>query len=322
MTQQVDNLIFDVSGLLYRTYYKSKSQPTYRVKGSLDEEDDDNQADAAGLALHSALNSMLKFFNMFKPNRVVACFDRPNNWRKQYMASKLSISARQYKGTRRQNQTEAQKRDFQNFIEHAQEFERLLQEETGILTLAGDMLEADDCISGWTQRFHDQRNIIASNDSDMQQLITDTTDVCNFTSGELVECPDPKYFLFEKTFRGDTADNIVSTYPGIRSTRLKKAYDNPYDLANLLAEPYVTPTGEQLTVRDILEENQLLIDLSKQPPAIRKLIDRTIDDELAKTKRFDFWKFSAFCNRNKLKHISSNLQTFRPLLVGGYSNVR
>lgn len=318
--EQVDNLIFDVSGMIYRTFHAGLKTQLRRSSSLFDDDEDEDQlaVDHAGYALHSALMSMRKYFEMFSPSRVVACFDRPDNWRKQYMNSDLSVTKLKYKGNRRQNQTEAQQALFARLIDHMQEFESLLDNETGIITLARPMLEADDCIAGWVQRFPHQRNVIASNDSDMVQLITSTTSVCNLTSSKLVECADPKYALFEKTFRGDSADNIANAYPGIRSTKLAKAYTDPYLLANILEEKYVSPTGIECKVGDVIEENQLLMDLTKQPPHIRRLINETIDAELAKTKRLNFWKFSAFCNQRKLKEIGASLPTLRPLLAGGY----
>jgi len=322
MTQPVDNLIFDVSGMLYRTFHAGLKVSLRRSSALFEDDDDadeDTQAvDHASFALHSALMSMQKYFNMFSPSRVVACFDRPDNWRKQYMNSDLSVTKLAYKGNRRQNQTPTEAALFERLIEHMQEFEALLTNETGIITLARPMLEADDCIAGWVQRFPNQRNIIASNDTDMLQLITEHTSVCNLTKSELVQVEDPKFVLFEKLFRGDKTDNIANAFPGIRTTKLAAAYKDPYLLANLLAEKYVSPNGVECTVGEVIEENRLLIDLSKQPPAIRKLMDDTIDAELARDKRLNFWKFSSFCNQRKLKAVATSLPTLRPLLVGGH----
>jgi hypothetical protein len=326
MSNKTDHLIFDVSGLLYRTYFTAKAVPQRKKAGLFEDDDEDSNPkdDLASFALHTALMSMNKYFKQFKPDRVIACFDRPNNWRKQYMASELSVSKRPYKGNRRQGMSDAQQAEYFKLLEHMAEFESLLEHETGIITLANDGLEADDCIAGWIQRHPTARKVIMTNDSDMSQLIDDNTSVCNFTSGKIVECDDPKYFLFEKTFRGDTADNIASVMPGIRSTKIRKAFEDPFTLANILGEQYIAPSNpdQSLLVRDAFEENQLLMDLTKQPQSIRKKIDKTIDEELSKTKKFDFWKFSAFCTERKLNNILTSIQTFRPMLVGGYHNVR
>lgn len=324
----VDNLVFDVSGLLYRTYYSSLKQPQYNSANLLAEDEDDEISQAekfSSFALHTAITSMNKFFKMYKPRRVIACFDRPNNWRKQYMASELSISKRPYKGNRRQSQTEAQKKNYMLLLQHMVEFEKLLEQETGIRTLAADSLEADDCIAGWVQRFPTERSVIVSGDSDMRQLINDNVKLCDLTTGELVDCPDPNYYVFEKIFRGDSSDNIASIYPRIRATKIQKAYEDAFTKVNIFAEPYINPLlpdGVEYTVGEAFDENKLLIDLTNQPPLIKQLINSTIDDELTITKRFDFWKLSAFCRKKKLTNITENLQTLRPLFVGGYANVK
>lgn len=324
----IDNLVVDVSGMLYRTYYAALNQPMRRVDVSAIVDDEEqtpfDSTEFAKFALHAALNSMNKSFKEFKPKRVIACFDRPNNWRKIYMQSDLALSKRPYKGQRRQTMTEAQKIQYYKFLDHMAEFEQLLEVETGILTLAANSLEADDCIAGWVQQHKDQTNVIASGDSDMCQLITPTTKVYDLPTGKLKECEDPKYFLFEKIIRGDTADNIASTYPRIRATKIKDMYTDEYVKQTVFAQPYLNPlvSREGSTIGEAYAENELLMDLTKQPLEIRNLMDKTIATELEKTKRFNFWKFAAFCNKNKLKNVLENIEYFRPLLVGGYHNVR
>ncbi len=319
---QVDNLIFDVSGMLYRTYYSAKNQPAKRA--GLFEEDEE-PFNLANFAMHTALNSMNATFKKIKPSRVFACFDRPNNWRKQYMSSDVAISVLEYKGNRRQNMSEAQQADYFAFVQHMGEFEQMLRAQTGIYTVAAEGLEADDCIAGCVQMLADEQNVIASNDTDMYQLITENTRVYGFTAGDIVTCKDPKFFLFEKIFRGDKSDNIVNIYPGIRTTKLQAAFDDPYALANIFAEAYIPPsdpTNTQFTIQDLFHENELLIDLSKQPPYIRRLIDKTINEQLTETKRFNFWKFCEFCKKHTLTDVLNNVQQYRPLLLGGYKYVR
>lgn len=321
MSAAVDDLIFDVSGMLYRTFHALQKQPgVSSPRRGILEEDDDEFLDPASLALHSALMSMNKSFKQFKPKRVIACFDRPNNWRKLYTASDLSVTGVPYKGTRRQDMTPAQQEQYYKLLDHMKEFEDLLQEQTGIITVAGNGLEADDCIAGWVQSNPSKMKVVMTLDSDISQLINETTSVCNFKTGEIVVCEDPKYFLFEKTFRGDKSDNVPSAVPRIRETKIRKAYEDPYTLANILQEDHVTRSGAIVPVSAVLEENQLLMDLSKQPPEIRALIARAIENAVNKTKRFDYWGFARFCKERKLTKIHESLPTFRPLLLGGYGN--
>lgn len=330
---KVDNLIFDVSGMLYRTYHALQATQgrSHVRKQILDEDDDsDEMPDIGGMALHSALQSMNKSYKQFQPKRVVACFDTPGNWRKKYMESGLAISRLKYKGQRRKDFTPAQFAAYHKFLDHINEFQEILSTMTGIIVLSAPLLEADDCIAGWVQQYPDEVNVILTGDSDMHQLITETTHVCDYKTAELVVMDDPQFYLFEKCFRGDMqSDNVASAYPGIRATRLAKAYTNKIELVNILEEQWHNPAayplpeeGEEeprvIKVKEILEENQMLIDLTKQPPAIRKLMEKVVTTNRDAIKKFDFWKFSAFCTRTKLKKISQDLQTFRPLLIGGH----
>lgn len=309
--------------MLYRTFHSLQKQPGTSAprRGILDDPDEEF-LDPASLALHSALMSMNKSFKQFKPSRVIACFDRPNNWRKLYTGSDLSVTGVPYKGNRRQEMTPTQQEQYYKLLDHMKEFEDLLQEQTGIVTVAGKGLEADDCIAGWVQNNPSRRKVIMTLDSDISQLIDETTSVCNFKTGELVVCDDPKYLLFEKTFRGDSSDNIPSAVPRIRETKIRKAYEDPYTLTNILQGDHVTRSGKIVPVSAVIEENQLLMDLTKQPPEIRALIDQAIDKAVNKTKRFDYWGFAKFCKERKLTKIQDSLPTFRPLLVGGYGNGR
>jgi len=333
----VDNLIFDVSGMLYRTYYALQAQGGKSGKGGIrkqildDDDDNDELPDIGGMALHSALQSMNKSFKQFQPKRVVACFDTPGNWRKRYTASGLAISRLQYKGQRRKDQTPVQQAAYAKFLEHVNEFQDILTRMTGIVVLSAPLLEADDCIGGWVQLYPNEINVVLTGDSDMHQLITENTHICDYKTAELVVMEDPAYYLFEKCFRGDMqSDNVASAYPGIRSTRLQKAYTNKFELANILEEQWHNPVahpipaeGEEaqvIKVKEILEENQMLIDLTKQPPAIRKLMERVVTTNRDAVKKFDFWKFSAFCTRAKLVKILKDLPTFRPLLIGGHGH--
>ena len=56
-------LIFDISNILYRTFYANKG---------------DDDITLAGLAQHAALTTLNKYFKEYKPNKVVMTFDRPN----------------------------------------------------------------------------------------------------------------------------------------------------------------------------------------------------------------------------------------------------
>ncbi len=260
-------LIFDISNMLYRTFFANKK------KHSVEE--------SAGLAQHSALITLNKYFRNFKPHKVVMAFDR-SSWRKAYTANELCISGKPYKGNRRQNMTPAEKEMLVRFMNHLNEFEMMMTKQTSVVCLAGDGLEADDLVAGVVKMFPDDEIIIVSADKDFIQLLR----------GENVKLIDPAsgkdrrlllneeyhgdvdYFMFEKCIRGDIGDNVQSAFPGVRKTRIKKAYTDAFEQVNLMNETWSigekgTDEFKEFIVKELYEENRLLMDLNEQPDIIK-----------------------------------------------------
>ena len=130
-------LVFDISSMLYRTFFQNKNEDVVTN---------------AGLAHHMALMSMRKFYNKFQPHKVVMTFDRPS-WRKEYTLSEDCISGKKYKGNRRQKMTPKQQEKFAAFMTHIQEFEGLMRDHTNIICLSKEGLEADDLIAGFVEAY-------------------------------------------------------------------------------------------------------------------------------------------------------------------------
>ena len=128
-------LIFDVSNLLHKTFYAHNTEDDITL---------------AGLASHSALTTVNKYYNKFKPQKMIMAFDRPS-WRINYTKSDKCVSGLVYKGERRKNQTPKQKERYKLFKQHITDFETLVTENTSIVTLARSELEADDLIAGCVQ---------------------------------------------------------------------------------------------------------------------------------------------------------------------------
>ena len=297
--------LIDVSNLLYRTFYANVQESEDTI---------------AGLAMHSALNTMNKYFKMFKPDRLVMVFDR-NSWRKDYTASEACLSKKPYKGNRRQNMTPGQQAKFERFKHHLGEFETLITNYTTVVTLAQFHLEADDLIAGFAKKYGNEDNqvVIVSADSDLLQLtryenvsvISPATD----KPQSLAEYDgDPMYYLFQKCIRGDSTDNVQSAFPRVRATRIKAAYDDPYEMTKLMKETWINENKEEFVVEDLFKENQLLIDLEKQPENIRMLIDETIEEELEKHKRFSMFDILKFIGKYKLKKIQETIDQYVNML--------
>lgn len=303
--------------MLYRTFFAQTNETDDTI---------------AGLATHSALVTLNKYFKQFKPDKVIMAFDRAS-WRKQYTASDLCISGKAYKGNRRQDMTPAQRAKYQRFMEHMREFEALIAEHTTIISLQAEMLEADDLIAGVCQLYgsdEDNEIIIISTDTDLLQLkkypsvrvISPATD----KEQHLEDFDgDAELYVFTKCIRGDSTDNVQSAYPGVRMTRIKKAYADPFERANLMKEKWkglrtVMQDGEPTTephefvVEDLFEENQMLINLEMQPDPIRRLIERSVAEAMAKDRHFSMFHILRFIGKYKLVKIKDSLDQYIPML--------
>ncbi len=305
-------LVFDISNMLYRTFFVNKT------KHSAEE--------SAGLAHHAALITLNKYFRNFKPHKVVMAFDR-TSWRKAYTADELCISGKPYKGNRRQNMTPAEKEMFAKFIQHINDFEDMITKQTSVICLAGNGLEADDIIAGVAEMFPDDEVIIVSADKDLIQLLR----------GPNVKLIDPAtgkdrrkllnddyngdvdYFMFEKCIRGDTGDNVQSAFPGVRKTRIKKAYADSFEQVNLMNESWSmgakgTDGYKEFLVKELFEENKLLMDLTAQPPIIRDRVRETIEQGFDDPGEYSHFHFLKFLGKYELKRISEQVDNFVQML--------
>jgi hypothetical protein len=75
------------------------------------------------------------------------------------------------------------------------------------------------------------------------------------------------------------------------------------------AEP---ETGNKRTLRvgDLFEENQLLMNLERQPENIRALIKETVEHEIRNHGTFSLFHFQKFCAKFGLKRIADDAQYF------------
>lgn len=297
-------MIMDCSNLLYRSFYKIK------------DEDEDT---IAGMAAHTALTTLNKYFKMFKPDHVVMAFDRPS-WRKEYTASEKCISKKPYKGNRRKDMKPRDLEKYQLFMEHIASFEEMIKSHTSVITLAADRLEADDLIAGFAQTYHPNNEIvIISADSDLAQLLRyDNVRVISPATDKDHNLndwdDDAEYYLFSKCVRGDPTDNVQSAFPNVRQTRIRKAYDDEYELVALMKEKWSGPNNTEYTVASLFRENQLLIDLEMQPSDIRSIITETITEEMKRKRRFVMFKFLQYIGKMQLTRIKERIDDYLPML--------
>lgn len=297
-------LMFDGSNILYKTFYANNNEDALTV---------------TGLAHHAALTTLNKYFKLYKPNKTVVAFDR-SNWRKGYTKSEKCVSKKPYKGNRRLSMTPKQQEKYEIFCEHVAEFEDILRKQTGIITLAGDQLEADDLMAGVVEKYHTTHDIvIVSADKDLMQLLRYPSvvliDPATGKPRTLAEYNmDADLFMFIKCIRGDQGDNVQSAFPRVRMTRIMQAYSDPYEYANLMEETWQDAEERQFRVGDLFAENGLLMDLRKQPEEIRERISETVEDGFTNRGTFSMFHFLRFCGKYELKNISSSIEQFARML--------
>jgi 5'-3' exonuclease len=273
-------------------------------------------ADKANLALHSCLYAMNKWYNQRKPDMIVVVFEGKRNWRKAYTSSENCISGALYKGNRVKDPA------MEHLFQVLNDFEKLAREHTSFVVLSKDELEGDDLIAGCAKRFSEEGHEveILSGDKDFVQLLKyNSVSIINPDKNKTRECDDPNYFIFEKCIRGDTGDNVRSAFPRVRSTRLQKAYSDPYEMTLLMNERWkgINPTTEQeveFRVGDLFEENKLLMDLDHQPDDIKALIQQTIEEGLNSQSKFSLFAFTKFLGQHGLNNIAENSERFVKLL--------
>lgn len=311
MTQKT-HLIVDTANILFRV---ASAHTKYNVGGSAE--------DQAGLALHMALMTLKSHYNRVRPDVVALTFEGTNNWRKTYTRSEQCVSGRIYKDNRVKDDSMIP------FFELIKAFEQLAREHTSLICLSHPLCEGDDLFSGYTQHYTGLGDLVVglSGDKDFVQLLKyDGFSLLNpdklgaernkDKKGNLI---DADYFMFEKAFRGDTGDNVMPAYPRVRSTRLQKAYTDEYERANIMNETwkFTEPaSGAEKTFRvgDLFEENQLLMNLERQPEEIRKVIFETVQQASTDHGKFNFFAFQKFCGKYKLKKIAEEATNFMPLL--------
>lgn len=295
-------LVFDISNILYRTFHH---QP------------DEDDITLAGLAAHSALMTLNKYYRQHKPNKIVMCFDG-ESWRKGYTAQFPYLKP--YKGNRRQNMTPSQQAKYIRFITHLSDFKELITNHTTVTALYHPNLEADDLIAGFVQQHQEDDCIIISADSDLAQLqrysnvtlISPATDKIQATLDKYDN--DPLYYLFQKCIRGDSTDNIQSAYPRVRSTRIKEVFEDTFKRTNFMKEEWTNQHGETFTVEQMFDHNVILIDLEKQPEEFKTAITDTITTELENKKKFSYFHILKFLGKYQLTKIKENLDNFLPIL--------
>lgn len=306
-------MVVDCSNLFWRTVAAQQRYGPADAKES------------AGFGLHSSLMSLRKNWNIIKPDHMAIVFEGKNNWRKQYTKSAECVSKRPYKGNRVVDPSMAV------LAEVIQSFEEMARLHSNITCLSHPELEGDDLIAGYTQYYTakgDEVTILSGDKDFAQLLVSDQVKLLNPDESkyrlleDLCDVNDAGYFIFEKCFRGDAGDNVLSAYPRLRKDKIKKAYEgDAFVLSNLMNHEWEfcdPETGDKrmMKVGELFEENKLLMDLTAQPQRIRDLITQVIEQEGTTHGTFNFFQFTRFLGKHELKAIAEKSSDFVAMLSG------
>lgn len=306
------HMTVDMSNILYRVFFA-------HIKESFDVN--------VGMCHHTALLTLNKYFNKFKPDELVLAFDS-HSWRKAYTEDlNECVTYKKYKGNRRTNMSDSDREKLEKFDSHIQELIDMFKDETRIIVLHRKWLEADDLIAGYIQEHPDDSHILISADKDFMQLLVrndlkliDPDSEKERTLDEYDN--DPDYFMFVKSIRGDAGDNVMSAYPRLRSTKIKEAYRDPLTMTNILKHEFKVLINDddgnviekEFITEDVINENILLMDLTAQPEHIRELIVKEINQAKENRGKFNYMKFLRFCGKYDLIRIRDSIDNFVPML--------
>jgi 5'-3' exonuclease len=297
-------------------------------------------------AVHCALQSIASAWRDQNATHVVVMLEG-HSWRKDFY--------KPYKANRevaRMAQTEKEKKDGEAFFAALIDLTDFLINKTNVTVIQHPNLEADDLIAGWIQNHPLDEHVIVSTDTDFYQLLAENVTqysgvlrqlhtingvfdakgkaVIDKKTGFPIAVPDPKYILFEKCVRGDPTDNVFSAYPGARSKGSKNKIgiqeafadrnNKGFNWNNFQLQRWVDHNEVEHRVLDDFLRNEILIDLSKQPPEIRKIIDDTVlASATAKNKLMIGAQFLKFCGVHNLVKLSEQCDTYAKILSAVYA---
>lgn len=296
-------LCVDGSNVLFQAAYNNDNHQN--SKSSIDSirnplMDYENEVDTSNTDyLHHRRAIFTKFLNMintiykqFNCTKVYVCFDIGKSWRYFYTIGEFEnhvpFTSKTYKGKRRQKMTPKEEFEYKRMLSIGKELIEFLREKTGVLVFTKQLIESDDFLAHipTVEKHHDY--IVMSTDGDLTQLLRHpNTQVYDMYHKVLRPACDVEWFMFEKCVRGDDSDYVQSAYPRVRLTEIKKAYEDTFAQVNFMKATWKDKLDPTIihTVGDFFKENQLLMDLTKQPDSIIQTISDTIRDTL-KTNRF------------------------------------
>jgi len=192
----IDHVIFDANALCHFARYGMKNNPLTNEESQVE-------------VIFTFFQYLLRYYKLFKTNNFIFCWDSRKSKRRDIYPD--------YKKQRRDNKTEE---DYAFDAITFPQFNILRRDTLPELGFNNNFIqtgyEADDMIAMVTQRYHDYRLIIVSNDGDLYQLLTDKCTIYNFKSKKLYTEHDfwkeykisPYEWLKVKAIAGCATDNV------------------------------------------------------------------------------------------------------------------
>jgi hypothetical protein len=314
MTKPVRAFVVDVANILFRCAAMQKiGDKSHFARGA-------EQRDLVGLSMHVSLLSINKWYRKYPCDLIVFAFEGSNNWRKRYTADNSTQVRMQYKANRVPDP------EMQHFFELMDSFKTIISEHTSIICLTADGMEGDDMIGGYCELHPEQDITILSGDKDYIQLLRrPNIRLVNPDNGKLRNQPGDKdyeadidYWMFLKCVRGDSGDNVPSAYPRVRETKIKEAYNDPYHRLNFMNELWQDPLSKvEHKVGDLFKHNEVLMDLTKQPPEIKTKLHETIKFlvDPVNQKRYSHFHFLRFLAKFDLMVVTEKINFFMDMFT-------
>jgi 5'-3' exonuclease len=285
-----------------------------------------------GMAFHIIMNSIKSCHRKFNADHVIFCLEG-RSWRKDFY--------KPYKAQRKLLQAAKSVKEQENDAIMFEAYESLvtfIKDKTNVTTLRHSDAEADDMIALFIASHPDDHHTIVSSDTDYYQLLAENVQMYNGVSNQIItldgffdektmkpiidkktnvpkENPDPEWLLFEKCIRGDTSDNIFSSYPGARKkgtknkVGLQEAFadrnSGGFNWNNFMLQRWVDHNGVGHTVKDDYERNVSLVDLTAQPYDLKvKFIEAILDQCKPKEVGNVGINFLRWCNEWDLQNLA------------------
>lgn len=339
MADKKTYLIIDTSNMLHRAWHVTSGDVWTRV----------------GLTIHIMLNSIRKSWIKFGADHVVFCIDG-RSWRRAvyepYKANRTAKLSR--KSAQELEEDQILFASIKNFID-------FIDTHTNCTVLQNEICEADDFVARFIQTHKNDKHIIVSGDTDFIQLVDDNTYIydgvkeivikkdgiynekdkkMHFTvkgdtkikvgkaikAGE-EEVYDPEWIewaLFLKFVRGDSSDNVFSSYPNASTKKIRRAFedrhDQGYEWNNFMNHRWRDHNDDDQRVKNCYNRNRELIDLTMQPDEIKQVMDETLAETLmSKENKKIGLQFLKFAGKYELTRIADNPTDYTSFLSAKYN---